>query len=74
MRRVAALKGGGGNPQQVQVAAVLNVLNEHRDKIKAPGLLIGFRLDNPKQAEAQPRRSRPCSPTLSKPPSRSRAA
>ncbi len=51
--RMAALGVGRANPQQVQVAASLHTLLEHRDKIKAPGLIVGFRLDNPKQAEAQ---------------------
>lgn len=47
------MAGRQADPGKMQVLAILQLLNQNRDLIKVPDLVIGFKLDHPDRAEAQ---------------------
>jgi hypothetical protein len=55
---LGALKGQnfGADPNQLQAQAMLKTLLDHRNQIKAPDLVIGFKIKNVQRAEAQIKR------------------
>jgi len=59
VQQFAPLEGllGGGDPQKAQARAVLGELNRNRKLLKAPELVFGFRVQDPKKVLAQVKRA-----------------